>query len=99
MKKLVVLYKLPADSDAFMRHYCKEHLPLVAKIPGLVKTEVTRINKTLMGEKGNFLLAELYFADEATFKVAMSSPENAATGADLAKFANGLATIMIGEVL
>lgn len=99
MKKMIVLYKTPADAEAFMRHYRQKHLPLAARIPGLVKTELTLVERTLMGEQGNFMLAELYFADADAFKVAMKSAENAATGADLANFAAGLATVMTGEVI
>lgn len=96
MKKMVVLYKVPADPDAFLRYYNETHLPLVDKIPGLVRREVTRFDRTLLGD-GYFLMAEMYFADSESFKTAMRSPENAATGADLANFAEGLATVMIGE--
>ena len=95
----MVLYKTPADPEAFMRHYRETHLPLVARIPGLVKAEITRIERTLMGNQGYFLLAELFFADAESFKAAMKSPENAATGADLANFAEGLATVMTGETI
>ncbi|OYQ29558.1 ethyl tert-butyl ether degradation protein EthD [Sandarakinorhabdus cyanobacteriorum] len=98
MHKMIVLYREPADPEQFLRHYHDVHLPLVAKIPGLVRSEVTRLNRTLMGEKF-FLMAELYFADADSFKAAMKSPENAATGADLANFAEGLATVMIGETI
>lgn len=98
MKKLIVLYKAPQDPDAFLAYYNETHLPLVAKIPGLVRAEVTRLDKTLLGD-GYFLMAEMYFADAEAFKIAMKSPENAATGADLANFADGLATIMIGECI
>lgn len=98
MKKMVVLYKTPRDAEAFMAYYNEKHLPLVAKIPGLVRSEVTRLDRTLMGE-GYFLMAEMFFADTQSFKAAMQSPENAATGADLANFAAGLVTVMIGETL
>ena len=99
MKKLIALYKAPADAEAFMRHYRETHLPLVRRVPGLMKTELTLIERTLVGEGGNYLLAEMYFADEESFKAAMKSPENAATGADLANFAEGLVSIMTGAVV
>ena len=99
MKKLIALYKAPADAEAFMRHYRETHLPLVQRVPGLVKTELTLIERTLMGEPGAYLLAEMYYADEESFRAAMKSPENAATGADLANFAEGLVTVMTGAVL
>lgn len=99
MHKLIALYRTPADEAAFMAYYQNTHLPLVAKIPGLVRAEVTRITRTLMGESGHFLLAEMVFADAESFKAAMKSAENAATGADLANFAQGIVTVMTGETL
>jgi uncharacterized protein (TIGR02118 family) len=99
MKKLIILYTVPEDEAAFMAHYRNVHLPLVEKVPGLVRADLTRINRTLMGEEGNFLLVELCFADADSFKAAMKSPENAATGADLANFAVGIVTVMAGETL
>ena len=41
--KLVVLYTHPDDPDAFDRHYLGTHMPLVAMIPGLQRTETARI--------------------------------------------------------
>jgi uncharacterized protein (TIGR02118 family) len=82
-----------------MAHYRAVHLPLVARIPGLVRAELTRIDRTLLGEAGNYLLAEMVFADEDSFRAAMKSPENAATGADLGHFAEGLVTVMTGTCM
>jgi uncharacterized protein (TIGR02118 family) len=98
MKKLLALYRAPSDVDAFMVHYRNVHTPLARKVPGLVRIEVTRVTRTFTGDEGNFLLAELYFEDE-TFRDAMRSPENAALGADLPNFAEGLVTVMTGDVL
>ncbi|MBS0477703.1 MAG: EthD family reductase [Proteobacteria bacterium] len=99
MKKLIALYTTPKDVDAFFMHYNEIHLPLVEKLPGLLKAEVTKIERTLAGVQGNFLLAEMYFADDASFKTALKSAENAAVGADVMAFAPGLVTVMTGEVL
>lgn len=99
MKKVMALYKIPENEEAFFNHYRSVHLPLVNTIPGLVRTEITRINRTLMGEKGNFLLAELYFADDPSFAEAMASSENAAVGADAVAFAGNILTVMTGETL
>lgn len=99
MMKLLALYRTPDNVDAFMTHYRNVHLPIARTIPGLVKSEVTRVNSTLMGEPGNFLLAELYFEDETSYRAAMKSSENAAAGKDLMGFAGKLVTLMKGEVL
>ena len=97
-KTLLALYRTPPDPAAFHAHYNAVHLPLVHLIPGLVRAEVTMIDRTLMGDPGAYMLATLVFADEASFRTAMKSPENAAVGADLANFATGIVTIMTGTV-
>ena len=97
MKTLIALYKTPADPDAFLAYYEATHLPLVQKIPGLLSAQVTRVDRTLMGEQGWFLIAEMCFADADSFRTAMKSPENAAVGADLANFAEGLVTVLTGS--
>ena len=99
MKKLMALYKTPADPQAFMEHYRSTHLPLVKAIPGLLSTELTLIERTIAGEQGHYLLAEMYFSDADSFRSALRSPENAACGNDLENFASGLITIMTGEVI
>lgn len=97
MKKVIALYKTPEDQEAFMRYYREKHVPLTGTIPGLANIAITRITNTLVGDKGNYLLAELHFEDEVALAAAMKTPEFAATGQDLGNFAKGIATIMIGE--
>ncbi len=92
--KLIALYKQPDDVDAFETAY-NDHLKLVKKVPGIQETRLTRFSKTLVGN-GFYLMAEMIFPDKTTFKAAMSSPEMAATGEDVNRFAAGLMTLMIG---
>jgi len=99
MKKLLALYTTPADAEAFMGRYRDGHLPLVKKIPGLVSADVTRIDRTLVGEAGAFLLCEMCFADSESFKAAMKSPEMAAVTDDAGKFADGIVTVMSATAL
>jgi uncharacterized protein (TIGR02118 family) len=94
--KLIALYKHPSDLAAFDEAYFKTHLPLIEKVPGIQKTVITRINRTVMGE-GFYLMAEMYFADADALKTGMRSPEMAAAGENLNSFAGGLATLMFGE--
>ena len=94
--KLVALYKQPADPAAFDEAYFKTHVPLVEKLPGLQKAVITRFTRTLTGD-GFYLMAEMYFADEAALKAALKSPENAAAGQNLESFASGLYTLMYAD--
>jgi uncharacterized protein (TIGR02118 family) len=98
MVKLVALYKKPADPDAFLRHYHEVHRPLVLSTPGLQALEVSRVTRNVMGgEPPYFLIAEMSFPDLDTYKVAMRSPENAAAGEDLMRFAGDLVTLLLLE--
>lgn len=96
MSKLIALFKQPADPTAFDQAYFNTHLPLIAKVPGLNKTVVTRFTRILQGE-GFYLMAEMVFDDREALKTGMKSPEMAAAGANLNTFAEGLVTLMFAE--
>ncbi len=93
--KLMVLYRRPADEAAFWAHYQQVHLPLVAKIPGLERCTVNRVEKTLLGEDAPFVITELRFANQEAFDTAMASPENRTAGRDTVNFAAGLFTLLV----
>lgn len=98
MVKLVAIYKQPEDKKAFDEHYFNVHLPLANKMPGLIKTTITRFTETPMGtESPYYLQAELYFEDLETLKKSMSSPEGKAAAKDIMSFAGKLVTMMIAE--
>jgi uncharacterized protein (TIGR02118 family) len=96
LTKLFAMYERPDDIDAFLKHYHEIHLPLVMKVPGLLRAVVNRVEKNLIGgEPPYVLIAELHFADEAAFDAAMASPENRAAGKDVMNFAKGLVTMVV----
>jgi uncharacterized protein (TIGR02118 family) len=96
MPKLVALYKQAPDPAAFDKAYFETHLPLIDLVPGLQSKQVTRFTRGLVGE-GYYLMAEMYFADEAALKAAMKSPEMAAAGENLDSFAKGLYSLLFAE--
>lgn len=93
--KLIALYKQPPDPVAFDAEYAN-HLQLVAQIPGLTATRITRFSRTLAGD-GFYLMAEMIFADAAAYKAAMRSPQMAAVGADVNRFAGDILTLLAGS--
>jgi uncharacterized protein (TIGR02118 family) len=97
MIKLIALYKKPADVEAFEEHYANVHLPLVEKIPGLRKTELSRITSAPRGEAPFYLMYEMYFDDMDAYNRAMASDENKAAGKDLMSFAKDIVTMMIAD--
>lgn len=96
MAKLIALYKYPPDPAAFDEAYLNTHLPLIKKVPGLQDVQLTRITRDL-SNNSFYLMAEMYFSDEAALKAAMKSPEMAAAGANLDSFAKGLYSLMFAE--
>lgn len=99
MLKATVLYGHPTDPEAFEKYYAETHTPLALKINGMVKMELTKfISAPDGGKAAYYRMAELYFAGPAEMQQAMSSPEGQATAADLANFATGGATMIIGAV-
>lgn len=102
MVTLTATFKTPSDPASFDEHYNNVHAPLMKKVPGLVKMEVTRFTKmltppnTMLGEQP-YLQCTMYWADKDAFKTAMSSEENKAAGADLMSFAGPLVSMCIGN--
>ena len=103
MITLTALYKKPEDTATFDEHYNNVHTPLIKKVPGLRKMEVTRFSKMLT--PANALIAEqpymqctMYFENMDSFKAAMASEENKAAGKDLMGFAGPLVSMSIGSV-
>ncbi|HET7628874.1 MAG TPA: EthD family reductase [Bacillales bacterium] len=97
MTKLIALYRQPEDCKKFDDHYYGTHTPIVKKIPGLRKTEVTKIIGSPRGESPYYLLCEMYFDDEDSLNHAMTSEEMKASSKDLMSFAGELVTMMVGE--
>ena len=83
MIKYVALYRTPADAAAFDESYFQTHVPLANKTPGLVKTEIARVLKTVTGEPALHVMAELYFDSYDALKAAFKTEEWAASGANL----------------
>ena len=94
--RLIALYRQPADPKAFDQAYFGTHLPLIAKVPGLQQTAVSRFTRTVMGD-GFYMMAEMTFLDEDSLKSAMRSPQMGEAGVSLATFADGLVTLMFAK--
>ena len=102
MVKLIALYKKPASADAlesFEKHYFEIHMPLVAKIPNMIKSEVAKINTFTGQESKYFIITEMYFDSVDKLNEGMASPEGKAAGRDLMSFAKEYVEMSIGEVI
>lgn len=98
MIKLVALYKTPEDKEFFDKHYTEVHMPMVAKIPGLIKSEVSKLKALPGTESSYYMITEMYYEDMDSFNAAMASPEGKATAKDLANFARNNVEFYIGKL-
>ena len=88
MAQVIALYKKPADAAAFDAYYYGTHVPLAKTLPGLRSYHVNSGPvSTPAGEAPLHLVALLGFDSMAAIQAALTSPEGAATAADLANFA------------
>ena len=101
MTTLLVLYRRPgggADALAtFLHRYETEHLPLVARTPGLRATRIQRVEEALGGETDLVVVTALDFDDRASMDAALASDPMRQAGRILREIAPGLATFLVVE--
>ncbi|PZX58124.1 EthD family reductase [Algoriphagus chordae] len=99
MIKLTVIYNHPADPAAFESYYAATHMPLVGKIQGVLRAEVTKFLPEADGSNpAYYRMAELYFESPEAMQQSMGSDEGQATAGDLPNFATGGFKILVGMV-
>jgi uncharacterized protein (TIGR02118 family) len=102
MTTLLALYRRPDGGDEalaeFERRYKDEHLPLVARTPGLRRVHAQRVVQTLMGEPGDLVLVTaMDFDDRASLDEGLRSDAMRAAGRVLREIAPGLVTLLVVE--
>ncbi len=97
---VVALYNQPKDTAAFEKYYAETHGPLVAAHAqeiGLTRVEFVKFVATIDGQRPPFYrMADLRFESRAALEKGIATPGFKAVGADLANFATGGVTILIG---
>jgi uncharacterized protein (TIGR02118 family) len=89
MHKLMVLYREPADPDHFRDYYVSNHLPLVARMPGLLAWRYSFEVAAPQGQTPYFAVFEAEFADAAAMTAARESAQGRQVTADVANYATG----------
>ncbi|HYT15941.1 MAG TPA: EthD family reductase [Burkholderiales bacterium] len=96
MAKLVALYKMPENVEAFDSYYFSTHVPLAKKMPGLLRYEVSAGPvATPQGGSAVHLAAILSFHSLSTIRRALDSPQGRTAGADLANFAQAGVELLV----
>ena len=99
MVQTVVLYKKPEDTEAFDKYYFGTHIPLVQKLPGVLRAEISKFTGSPAGEAPYYLMATMYFETMAEMMAAFGTPEGRAVSKDVRNFAKAEdVTMIFGEV-
>jgi len=72
--KFVTIYRRVDDEVQLEEFFSGTHLPLAEQLPGLLKSEVSRVTGKPGGASRFHMMYELYFASEAEFEAALQSP-------------------------
>ena len=95
MPRLIVLYNVPDDREAFDAHYRDVHSPIVARYPNLREVRVTR-PRGVGGRPSPFhLMAEMMFDTADDLDAALASDAGAESARDLRNFAGAGVTLFI----
>lgn len=96
--QVIALYNIPADPDAFNRHYAETHIPLGKKMPGLRSFVVSKGPvMTPQGTSPYHQVAVLTFDSLDALQAALASPEGQAAAADGPNFAQAGVTVLMFE--
>ncbi|GAB3367423.1 EthD family reductase [Amycolatopsis echigonensis] len=90
MHRLTVLYPPPADPDHFREYYVSTHLPLVAKMPGLIQSQYSL---DVVGSK-YFAVFHADFESAEALAAAQASEAGKAVSADVPNYATGGVEVM-----
>ena len=71
--KFVTIYRRVDAPDTLETFFSQTHLPLAEQLPGLIRSEVSRVTHKPGGESRFHLMYELYFAAEPDFMRALAS--------------------------
>ncbi|OLC02800.1 MAG: hypothetical protein AUH78_06490 [Gemmatimonadetes bacterium 13_1_40CM_4_69_8] len=98
---VLVLYNQPKDTAAFEKYYAEKHVPLFASHAqeiGVTRVELVKFAATIDGQRPTlYRMADLRWESRAALEKGIATPGFKAAAADLANFATGGVTILIGE--
>jgi uncharacterized protein (TIGR02118 family) len=96
--KLIVMYPMPKDMDAFERAYSEEHIPMAAPIfqtAGATKAVLTKISVPSAGKAPFHRIAEIHFASAEALQSCAASQAGRNALAHAAEISNGGAPIIM----
>ena len=95
MPRLIALYNVPEDPDAFDAHYRDTHAPIVARYPNVRDVRLTKPAGVAGRPAPYHLMAEMAFDTMADLDAALSSEAGVASAKDLRNFAGAGVTLFV----
>jgi uncharacterized protein (TIGR02118 family) len=98
--KLTIVYGTPEEADGFDKHYHEVHMPIVARWPGVQRTEVARVTGGPGGSASPYhLVTEIYFADADVLNAALGSDAGREAGKDFMAIAPPGSFMTVSELV
>jgi len=98
---VIVLYNQPKDTAAFEKYYAEKHVPLFASHAqeiGVTRVELVKFAATIDGQRpALYRMADLRWESRAALEQGIATAGFKAVAADLANFATGGVTVLIGQ--
>jgi uncharacterized protein (TIGR02118 family) len=95
MPRLIALYNVPDDPDAFDAHYRDVHTPIVSRYPNLRDLRLSKPAGVGGRPSPYHLMAEMVFDSAADLDSALMSEPGAQSAKDLRNFAGAGVTMFI----
>ena len=101
MPKLLVMYPMPKDMEAFERAYSKEHIPMAARIfaaAGATKAVLKKLTASPEGKPAFHRIAEIHFPTADRLQACAASQPGRDAIAHAHQISNGgPPTVLIGD--
>jgi uncharacterized protein (TIGR02118 family) len=97
MVRLIALYSVPDDPDAFDAHYRDVHTPIINRYPGLRELRLARVEGVGRRAAPYHLLAEMIFDSRSDLDGALESDAGVESGRDLRNFAQAGVTLFVAD--
>ena len=92
------IYRVPEDKAAFDKSYFEQHVPIVAKWPGIVETRIHKVTQPLGGSPELHVITEIVFASKEDAMAALGSEPGKESAQDLASWGGDkLIPLMLAE--
>jgi len=95
--RLIALYQVPADREAFDRHYHEVHTPIVMRYPRLRQLIVGNVEPMGPRSVPYYLATQMIFDSREDLDAAMASEAGIESGRDLRNFADAGVTLYVTD--